>query len=83
MKTIFDPVTLPHLSLKNRLIRSATWENMAASDELLSLSRPLIREPNLPTRWKSGDIRPAACISCNACYKTPGHKCIFILHVLK
>ena len=53
------------------------------SIELLSLSRPLIREPNLPNRWKSGDIRPAACISCNACYKTPGHKCIFILHDLK
>ena len=53
------------------------------SIELLSLSRPLIREPNLPNRWKSGDIRPAACISCNACYKTPGHKCIFILRDLK
>ena len=53
------------------------------SIELLSLSRPLIREPNLPNRWKSGDIRPAACVSCNACYNTSGHKCIFILHGLK
>jgi len=53
------------------------------SIELLSLSRPLIREPSLPNRWKSGDIRPSACISCNACYNTPGHKCAFVLRGLK
>ena len=47
--------------------------------EFLSLSRPLIREPNLINRWKSGDLRPSACISCNYCYRTPAHKCIFNL----
>ena len=45
----------------------------------LSLSRPLIREPDLPRRWQAGDSTPAACISCNACYRTPGHQCIFTL----
>lgn len=44
--------------------------------EILSLSRPLIREPNLINRWRSGDLKPSACISCNACYGTPAHKCI-------
>lgn len=44
---------------------------------LLSLSRPLIREPNLPQRWESGDPRPAACISCNTCYQTRGKRCVF------
>ena len=45
--------------------------------EYLSLSRPLIREPELINRWKSGDIRPSICISCNSCYNTKDHKCIF------
>lgn len=47
--------------------------------ELLSLSRPLIREPGLVGRWESGDLRPALCVSCNACYSTPRHKCVFNL----
>ncbi len=32
----------------------------------VSFGRPLIREPDLPTRWRE-DTRPAACISCNRC----------------
>lgn len=35
--------------------------------DFISLCRPLIYEPNLPNRWKSGDITPAKCISCNSC----------------
>ncbi len=46
--------------------------------EFLSLSRPLIREPDLPKRWKSGNKAPASCVSCNACYQTVGHHCIFV-----
>lgn len=41
-------------------------ENMA---DLISLSRPLIREPDLINRWNSGDLNPATCISCNGCTK--------------
>ncbi|MBQ8706274.1 MAG: NADH:flavin oxidoreductase [Paludibacteraceae bacterium] len=47
--------------------------------EYVSLSRPLIREPNLINRWQSGDITPSLCVSCNTCYRTPGHQCIFYL----
>ena len=37
--------------------------------EYLSLSRPLIREPNLIDRWKRGECSPAKCVSCNMCYR--------------
>ena len=40
------------------------------SADFISMSRPLIREPNLPNRWKIGDLKPAHCISCNACFGT-------------
>ncbi|MBR1811710.1 MAG: NADH:flavin oxidoreductase [Clostridia bacterium] len=49
----------------------------AGNIEFLSLSRPLIREPDLPNRWQSGDTSPATCVSCNMCYRTPGHACVF------
>ena len=32
MKKIFEPVRLNHLSLRNRLVRSATWEGIANQD---------------------------------------------------
>jgi 2,4-dienoyl-CoA reductase-like NADH-dependent reductase (Old Yellow Enzyme family) len=38
-----------------------------------ALSRPFIREPDLPRRWQEGDETPARCISCNGCFK-PGLK---------
>jgi len=34
--------------------------------DLISMCRPLIREPNLIKRWKEGDSRPADCISCTS-----------------
>jgi 2,4-dienoyl-CoA reductase-like NADH-dependent reductase (Old Yellow Enzyme family) len=37
--------------------------------DMISLSRPLIREPDLVHRWAKGDKAPARCISCNGCFK--------------
>lgn len=37
----------------------------------VSLCRPLIREPNLPNRWKT-DRAKATCVSCGLCYKSSG-----------
>lgn len=45
--------------------------------ELFSMSRPLIRQPDLPALFESGKAEKSDCISCNACYKTDGHTCIF------
>jgi 2,4-dienoyl-CoA reductase-like NADH-dependent reductase (Old Yellow Enzyme family) len=37
--------------------------------DYVSLCRPLIREPDLINRWKSGDTRKATCQSDNLCFK--------------
>ncbi|KPL08888.1 MAG: hypothetical protein AMS26_23630 [Bacteroides sp. SM23_62] len=39
--------------------------------DYISLCRPLIREPGLISRWKSGDLRKSECISDSACFQ-PG-----------
>jgi 2,4-dienoyl-CoA reductase-like NADH-dependent reductase (Old Yellow Enzyme family) len=36
--------------------------------DFIALSRPLIREPELIARWKSGDTSEATCISDNLCF---------------
>ena len=37
--------------------------------DFISLARPLIRQPDLPNLWLSGDAQDSAeCISCNACF---------------
>jgi 2,4-dienoyl-CoA reductase-like NADH-dependent reductase (Old Yellow Enzyme family) len=36
--------------------------------DYISMSRPLIREPDLINRWKTGDFRKAACVSDNQCF---------------
>ncbi len=37
--------------------------------DMVSFCRPLIAEPDLIARWQSGDHAPAACVSCNACFR--------------
>ncbi|MGA2401931.1 MAG: NADH:flavin oxidoreductase [Syntrophobacteraceae bacterium] len=37
--------------------------------DYVSLSRPLIREPDLVNRWRSGDTGKARCLSDNLCYE--------------
>ena len=45
--------------------------------EFMSLCRPIICEPNLINRWKSGDLNKAKCISCGKCYVDEhGNQCI-------
>ncbi len=35
--------------------------------EFISLARPLIREPDLPNKFKRGESEEATCVSCNRC----------------
>jgi 2,4-dienoyl-CoA reductase-like NADH-dependent reductase (Old Yellow Enzyme family) len=52
-----------------------TAERLVASGvaDYISVCRPLIREPALINRWKSGDRRPALCVSDSGCF-APGFK---------
>ncbi len=45
--------------------------------EAISLSRPLLREPDFPCKLKDNENYISRCVSCNACYTSPSHKCIF------
>ncbi|MCU0664284.1 MAG: twin-arginine translocation signal domain-containing protein [Myxococcota bacterium] len=35
--------------------------------DFLGIARPLIREPDLPSKWKTGQATDPKCISCNLC----------------
>ncbi len=37
--------------------------------DYISLCRPLICEPHLISRWKSGDTRKSPCLSDNLCFR--------------
>ena len=51
--------------IRNPLIaEKLIQENMT---DFIAMSNPLIYEPNLPNRWKSGDLSPSLCTNCNAC----------------
>lgn len=45
--------------------------------ELISLSRPLLREPDLPLKMQADSSYVSKCVSCNRCYSSDKHKCIF------
>ncbi|WP_455644800.1 NADH:flavin oxidoreductase [Methanosphaera sp.] len=51
-------------------------EDLFDGFEAISLSRPLLCEPDLPGRWLSGDNTQSKCTSCNSCRSNPGHGCI-------
>jgi 2,4-dienoyl-CoA reductase-like NADH-dependent reductase (Old Yellow Enzyme family) len=53
----------------NRSIQVAERMINEGVADYISLCRPLIREPGLINRWKSGDLRKAACVSDNMCFE--------------
>lgn len=43
----------------------------------ISMSRPFLRQPDLPNLWRNGNTEPATCISCSRCYGTDAIACVF------
>ncbi len=56
--------------MRSLAVMNSILEEGAA--DFISMSRPLIREPDLPNQWRDGRTEPAACISCNNCWPGPG-----------
>ncbi len=52
----------------NRSFRMAESIVSDGIADYVSMSRPLIREPGLINRWKSGNLAKSACISDNQCF---------------
>lgn len=46
--------------------------------DLISMSRPFIREPDLLLKFKRREKEQADCISCNGCYSPDGIRCVII-----
>jgi 2,4-dienoyl-CoA reductase-like NADH-dependent reductase (Old Yellow Enzyme family) len=51
-----------------RSLKGANGILESGAADLVSMSRPLIREPNLVKRWKNEDGKRAKCVSCNQCF---------------
>ncbi len=49
--------------------------------ELISLSRPLLCEPDLPRRMAADASVVSRCVSCNRCYSSDAHKCVIRGHL--
>jgi 2,4-dienoyl-CoA reductase-like NADH-dependent reductase (Old Yellow Enzyme family) len=58
------------LSIVGGMRSPAVMEDIISSGaaDMISICRPLIREPELIKRWKEDDRSPADCISCGKCF---------------
>ncbi|HEY1407194.1 MAG TPA: NADH:flavin oxidoreductase [Spirochaetota bacterium] len=79
---IADTVSIPVISVGGYRSPDVIRQKMNDTKiELFSLSRPLIAEPGLISRWASGDSNKARCISCNKCVTPNGTSCTVFTHI--
>lgn len=67
---IVRKATSLRLSIVGGMRSPGVMEDIISSGaaDLISICRPLIRQPDLIKRWKQGDRNPANCISCGKCF---------------
>lgn len=70
-RTIRQRVKCPVIAVGGiRSLHVATGLLRTGQADYISLSRPLIREPDLPNKLQSGASEKSTCTSCNGCLKT-------------
>jgi 2,4-dienoyl-CoA reductase-like NADH-dependent reductase (Old Yellow Enzyme family) len=68
-KKIKKQVSCPIILVGGNRSPQAIGQILETGDaDLVSMSRPFIREPGLIKRWRQGDTKKAKCISCNQCF---------------
>ncbi|HJH31757.1 MAG TPA: NADH:flavin oxidoreductase [Methanosarcinaceae archaeon] len=75
-KMIKEAVNIPIILVGG--VRSKPMMESLVSDgyaDMISICRPLIREPDLIIKLKSGESEQASCVSCNRCFDPSGVKC--------
>jgi len=72
-RRVKEAVSCPVISVGGYRSFEVAEKTIADDADYVAISRPLIREPNLPARWQQGDTSNATCISCNKCF-IPGIK---------
>ena len=77
-KMIKEAVDIPVI-LIGGLRSKAVMDKMitAGYADMVSLSRPLIREPDLVVKFRDKGADRAQCISCNECFNENGVRCSF------
>ncbi|HPD21042.1 MAG: NADH:flavin oxidoreductase [Desulfomonilia bacterium] len=50
-----------------RSVHGAEQALLSGAADLVSMARPLVREPDLPKKWREGAADRASCTSCNRC----------------
>jgi len=66
-----EAVTVPIITVGGiRSLKTISDILTEGKADYVAMSRPLIREPHLLNRWKSGDTRKSQCISCSGCFET-------------
>ena len=75
-KAIKEAVNIPIILVGG--VRSTAMMESLISDgyaDMISMSRPFIREPDLIIKLKSGENEQVSCVSCNRCFDSSGVKC--------
>lgn len=74
-----DEVKTPVICVGGFRSRSVMEEVLNKSNiALISLSRPLVREPNFPKKLQADKSEVSKCVSCNGCYSSYMHRCVFL-----